>query len=107
MKKTLIVLLTIITELLLLWVISLLFNFNFIDTAFFDSFALFGLIWCTSLMANRNSNIMNASIRGWTGQDAGGVKPFMFRVSPIILGLIFTVIISLIATLIAYSSYFF
>ncbi|WP_421385213.1 hypothetical protein ACOJQI_10760 [Bacillus salacetis] len=107
MKKALIVILTILIEAGLLWLVSIFFGWNFMDVIFIGGLLIFGGIWLYLLFTNQNNNGFNASVKGWTGQDAGEVKIFRFKVSPVILGIILFMGISFGMTIFYYSAYFF
>ena len=106
MRKGYVVLLTIFTELLSLLIISKLINLSFIDTIFIGGIGIFGIVWLFSLSMNQRNNVFNASMKGVTGQETGGIKVFRFKINPITLGLIIFCVSSFIITMIYYSSYF-
>ena len=105
MRKGYIVLSTIVTEFILLFIISKLINLNFIDTLFIGGLGLFGFVWLFSFSMTQQSNVFNTSLKGVTGQDAGGIKVFRFKINPITLGLLIFCISSFVITMIYYSSY--
>ncbi|MBO9128095.1 hypothetical protein [Bacillus sp. 165] len=107
MKKMGMVLLTIAMEAVLLWVVSMVFGWKFMDTVFLGGLVIFGVIWLFNLAVNQSNNVNNAVVKGWTGQDAGEIKKFELKMSPFILGLVLFIVISFAATIIHYSSYFF
>ena len=106
MRKGYIVLLTIATELIALFIISKLITLNFIDTLFLGGIGLFGVVWLFSFSMTQQNNVFNASMKGITGQKTGGIKVFRFNINPITLGLLIFCISSFIITMIYYSSYF-
>ena len=106
MRKSYIVLLTIATELIALFIISKLITLNFIDTLFLGGLGLFGVVWLFSFSMTQQNNVFNASMKGITGQKTGGIKVFRFNINPITLGLLIFCISSFIITMIYYSSYF-
>ena len=93
-------------ELGLLWAISILINWNLMEFLFLGSLLLFAIPWLFLYFNNQNQNVYNASVKGMTGQDAGGVKLFRFRFSPIILGLVLFMVLSFCLTVFYYYEYF-
>ncbi|MFZ3579884.1 hypothetical protein [Virgibacillus sp. DJP39] len=57
------------------------------------------------LSVNQSNNSFNGYEKGWTGQDAGGVKQFHVNFSPVMIGMVVFVIISLVVTVIYYAEY--
>lgn len=106
MKKSAWVALVIVMEAVALWIVSLVFTWNVMDVLFLGSLAIFAIVWLTSLWTNQANNAYNGEVKGWTGQNAGGVKQFHVRFSPIMIGMVMSVIISLIATVVYYAEYF-
>ncbi|MEQ2528431.1 hypothetical protein WMO40_17230, partial [Bacillaceae bacterium CLA-AA-H227] len=68
---------------------------------------IFGLLWLFLFSSNQSQNQYNARVKGTTGQEAGGVKLFRFRFSPISLGLVLFMVLSLCLTIVYYKDYFF
>ncbi|WP_144510546.1 hypothetical protein [Bacillus sp. FJAT-22090] len=106
MKKSYIVLTTIAIETVVLWGVSLFFEWGFIDTIFLGGIAIFGCVWLSQLYFNQNNNQFNGYTKGWTGQNSGGIKQFHFKMSPITLGLLIFAGISFFITIIMYYPYF-
>lgn len=107
-KNLYIILATVLVETAILWGVSILLDWKFVDVIFLGSLAVFGLIWFLQLNSNRNSNEENAHLKGWNGQDGGGVTPFQFkfRGSPIVLGLLLFIVVSFCITAFTYYPYF-
>lgn len=106
MKKVLIVFLTILIETGLLWAISVLIRWDLMEFLFLGGVVLFAIPWLFLYSSTHNQNVHNASIRGITGQDTGGVKQFQFRFSPIMVGLVLFMVLSLCLTVYYYYDYF-
>ncbi|MFS0561328.1 hypothetical protein AB1K91_11360 [Terribacillus sp. 179-K 1B1 HS] len=63
--------------------------------------------YLAAITVHRNaSNQSHAHNKGYLGYKTGEIRLFTFRVSPIILGVISFALVSLIATVIYYASYF-
>lgn len=107
MKKGSVVLTTIAIEAIVLWLVSIFFEWVFIDTIFLGGIAIFGCVWLSQLYFNQTNNQFNGSMKGWTGQDSSGVKQFQFKMSPITLGIMLFAGISFFITIITYYPYFF
>lgn len=106
MKKAVIVILTMAIELGLVWALSILINWNLMEFLFLGSLLLIAVPWLFLYFNTQNQNMFNASVKGITGQEAGGVKLFHFRFSPIILGMVLFMFLSLCLTVIYYFEYF-
>ncbi|RTR36228.1 hypothetical protein EKG37_01335 [Robertmurraya yapensis] len=106
MKKFLAVILTILIETGLLWVISIIFKWNLMEILFLGGVIIFGLLWLFLFSSNQSQNQYNAGVKGMTGQEVGGVKLFRFRLSPITLGLVLFMVLSLCLTIVYYKDYF-
>lgn len=106
MKKAYIVLVTILVEALLLWVVSRILGWKFIDIAFLGGILIFGIKWLFSLYIHQENNEFNAYLKGDTGQEAGGVKPFEFNMTAIDAGLLLFITGSFLVTLGTYYPYF-
>lgn len=106
MKNIYIILATLTIETVIIWFVSLLLQWKFVDTLFLGGLLLFGIVYLLRLYIHQTNATFNANIAGWTWVEAG-IGPFHFRVSPIILGLILFIVISFFVTLITYYSYFF
>ncbi|MYL34964.1 hypothetical protein GLW05_15375 [Pontibacillus yanchengensis] len=104
-NNVIIVVSTIMIEALFLGLLSYLMGWKFIDTAFVGGLALFGVNWLSSFSESQSSNVLNATVKGWTGLDAGGIKLFRFTLSPIRVGLLLFMLIAIIGTFTFYSSY--
>ncbi|QHE53403.1 hypothetical protein [Pontibacillus sp. HMF3514] len=106
MKSFLIVLGTVLFEFLLILVVAKLFGVQVMEVLFLGGAFIFGVIWLSGYEMNRVNNIVKAGTKGWTGLDAGQVKLFRFEITPLMLGLILFMIISLVITFIYYAPYF-
>lgn len=106
MKRTKIIIATIAAETILLYLISLIFGWSFLEIIFLGGLAMFGFIWLYELNINQSNNQYNAHIKGWTGQNSGVIKPFHYKISPVSLGLIIFLVGSFLITLIKYYPYF-
>ncbi|GGJ99963.1 hypothetical protein GCM10007063_22950 [Lentibacillus kapialis] len=106
MKKGYMVLMTIVVEALLLWAVSRILGWNFIDIVFLGGILIFGIKWLFSLYIHQENNEFNAHIKGYTGQKAGGVGPFEFHMTAIDAGLLLFILGSFLITFGAYFSYF-
>ena len=108
MKTVYIIVATILVETALLWGVSIFLEWKMVDVIFLGSLAIFGLIWFFTLNSNRQSNEENAHLKGWNGQDGGGVTPFQFKFkgSPIVLGLLLFIVVSFCITAFTYYPYF-
>ncbi|MFD1205707.1 hypothetical protein ACFQ38_11410 [Sporosarcina contaminans] len=106
MKKIVIVILTMLIETGLLWAISILINWELMEFLFLGSILLFAIPWLFLYFNTQNQNAYNVSAKGITGQDAGGVKLFRFRFSPIMTGLVLYMVLSLCLTIFYYYEYF-
>lgn len=106
MKSFLAVILTILIETGLLWGISIIFKWNLMEILFLGGVIIFGVLWLFLFSSNQSQNQYNARVKGTTGQEAGGVKLFRFRFSPITLGLVLFMVLSLFLTIVYYKDYF-
>ncbi|MDP5274969.1 hypothetical protein [Chengkuizengella axinellae] len=108
MKKTMIVMLTMLIEFALLWGVSFTLGWALIDIIFLGGLAIFGVIWLTKVSGNLGKQAVNAEVRGWNGLkiEDEGVDINKFNLSPVLLGVILFLIISLIITIVHYWSYF-
>ena len=106
MKRTKIIFATIAGETILLYLISLLFGWSFLEIIFLGGLAIFGCIWLFKLNINQSNNQYNAHIKGWTGQNSGVIKPFQYKISPVSQGLLIFLVGSFLITLIKYYPYF-
>lgn len=95
-----------VLETIALWTVSLVFDWNLMDVLFLGSIGIFGVVWLVLLMINQSNNAYNGAEKGWTGQNAGEVKQFHVHFSPVMIGMVVFIIISLIATVIYYAEYF-
>ncbi|WP_400246426.1 hypothetical protein AB3U99_06325 [Niallia sp. JL1B1071] len=93
MKNIYIILVTFTIETVIIWVVSLILGWKFIDTIFLGSLLLFGIVYLIRLYIHQTNTAFNANIAGWTWEEAG-IGPFRFRVSPIILGFILYIVVS-------------
>jgi len=106
LKRTKIIITTIAVETIILYLISLLFDWSFLEIIFLGGLAIFGCIWLFQLNMNQSNNQYNAHIKGWTGQNSGEIKPFQYKLSPVSLGLLIFLVGSFFITLIKYYPYF-
>ncbi|ALX48456.1 hypothetical protein [Lentibacillus amyloliquefaciens] len=106
MKKFYIVLMTIVVEALLLWGVSRILGWKLIDIIFLGGILIFGIKWLFSLYIHQENNEFNAYVKGDTGQDAGGVRPFEFNMTAIDAGLLLFIAGSFLITFGTYYSYF-
>lgn len=106
MKKLWLVILVMIVETVALWIVSVLLNWNLMDVLFLGGLALFAVVWLVLLAINQSNNVYNSNEKGWTGQNIGGVKQFHVNFSPVMVGMVGFILISLIVTLIYYAEYF-
>lgn len=106
LKNFLIIILTMLIETILLWAVSIFIGWDFMETIFLGGLLIFAIPWLYLFFSNHERNLYNANVKGMTGVDIGGVKLFQFRFSPIIIGLILFMIISLFLTIYYYYDYF-
>ncbi|MFC5603175.1 hypothetical protein [Sporosarcina koreensis] len=106
MKKVSVVILTMMIEAGLLWSVSKFIGWDFMEIIFLGGLVIFAIPWLFIYFSTHNQNQFNASVRGMTGQDTGRVKLFEFRFSPIILGLVLFMVLSLCLTVVYYYEYF-
>lgn len=106
MKKLLTICLTLILEFVLIWLITIIFKMELMEILLLASIVIFAVIWLLSLFTRNASNQSHAHNKGYLGYKTGEIRLFTFRVSPIILGVISFALVSLIATVIYYASYF-
>ncbi|MGN7941679.1 hypothetical protein [Virgibacillus sp. 6R] len=106
MKKTLIVVLTMLIETGLLWILSIIFKWNLMEILFLGGVVIFAILWLFLYSSTQSNNQYNAGVKGETGQDSERIKLFQFRLSPITLGLILFIVMSLCLTIFYYYDYF-
>ncbi|PEF13136.1 hypothetical protein COJ67_18230 [Bacillus thuringiensis] len=92
--------LTVVVELALIYLFSLLVGWSFIETFFLGSLGIFGTIWLIALNINQNANIDH------TIYKTGEVKPFRMTWSPYTVGAASLTAFSFIVTAIYYLPYF-
>ncbi|WP_421381855.1 hypothetical protein ACOJQI_21235 [Bacillus salacetis] len=97
-KYTVTLFLTIAVEFGILSLAAVIFDFNLINTFFVGGLSIFCAVWLFSLFTHQSSNTLNAGIRGWTGQDAGDIKPFQEKFGPIKMGLAAFIGVNLLIT---------
>ncbi|KUP09022.1 hypothetical protein Q73_01135 [Bacillus coahuilensis m2-6] len=95
-------LLTIIMETGGLYLISIVIGMEFMEIYFLGSIAAFGAIWLYSLAIHNSNKVHNASERAATGIQEGETKAFDFKFSPVMVGMVLMILISLVGTLIYY-----
>jgi hypothetical protein len=105
-KKILVVGLTIIVEFLLIWLIAILFSINLMEIISLAGILVFAVIWLFSLAIRNSNNQSHAHNKGFLRLKTGDIQLFRFQVSPIIMGVLLFVLISIILTGIYYASYF-
>ncbi|AIF65370.1 hypothetical protein SAMN04489762_2719 [Terribacillus saccharophilus] len=106
MKKTLAVCLTIVSEFLLIWLIAIIFSINMMEILTLGGILVFAVIWLFSLAVRNSNNQSHAHNKGFLGFKTGDIQLFRFQVSPVIMGVLLFVLISIILTAIYYASYF-
>ena len=106
MKKILAVCFTMVVEFLLIWLIAIIFSINLMEILFLASILVFAVIWLLSLAFRNSNNQSHAHNKGILGYKTGDIQLFRFQVSPIIMGVLLFVLISIILTGIYYASYF-
>lgn len=104
MKKGLIVLFTLVIEALVIWLLSIILSWSFIDTIFLGGLFLFGGAWFYHFVITPKSNEYDATVEYKNVQDTESLKPFLFIKSPITWGLSLFLIGSFIITIIEYYS---
>ncbi|MDG1568593.1 hypothetical protein [Bacillus cereus] len=104
--KALKVSLTVVVELALIYLFSLLVGWSFIETFFLSSLAIFAIMWLI-IMSNHRNNITDHAIsKTLTGVETGEIKPFQIVLTPSIMGTLSLVLVSFIITAIYYLPYF-
>ncbi|PES35164.1 hypothetical protein [Bacillus thuringiensis] len=104
--KTLKISLTVVVELALIYLFSLLVGWSFIETFFLGSLAIFAIMWLI-IMSNHRNNITDHVIsKTLTGVETGEIKPFQIVLTPSIMGTLSLVLVSFIITAIYYIPYF-
>ena len=98
--KVLKISLTIVVELALIYLFSLLAGWSFMEAFFLGSLAIFGAIWLITLNINQNANIDH------TIYKTGTVKPFQMTWGPYTIGAASLTAFSFIITTIYYLPYF-
>ncbi|MEI5907927.1 hypothetical protein WAK64_12760 [Bacillus spongiae] len=107
MKKTLLVILTMLVEGGVIWGISKYFEWNIMEIIFLGGLVIFGVIWLFILYTTKIHNEMNVGLKSSTGQDVGGIKLFQFRLSPVTVGVVMFMALSFCLTIFYYADYFF
>lgn len=104
--KALKISLTVVVELALIYLFSLLVGWSFIETFFLGSLAIFAIMWLI-IMSNHRNNITDHAIsKTLTGVETGEIKPFQFIFTPYIAGTLSLVLVSFVVTAIYYMPYF-
>ncbi|TFJ92388.1 hypothetical protein [Lentibacillus salicampi] len=106
MRKVYIMVMTIGVEALILWAVSRILDWNFVDIIFLGGILIFGAKWLFSLYLQQENNEYIAHIKGHTGQEAGRIKPFEYSVSSVDAGLLLFILGSLLITFATYYTYF-
>ena len=105
--KALKISLTVVVELALIYLFSLLVGWSFIETFFLGSLAIFAIMWLI-IMSNHRNNITDHAIsKTLTGVETGEIKPFQIVLTPSIMGTLSLVLVSFIVTAIYYLPYFY
>ena len=100
--KALKISLTVVVELALIYLFSLLVGWSFIETFFLGSLAIFAIMWLI-IMSNHRNNITDHAIsKTLTGVETGEIKPFKIVLTPSIMGTLSLVLVSFIVTAIYY-----
>ena len=98
--------LTVVVELALIYLFSLLVGWSFIETFFLGSLAIFAITWLI-IMSNHRNNITDHAIsKTLTGVETGEIKPFQIVLTPYIMGTLSLVLVSFVITTIYYLPYF-
>lgn len=97
---------TIVLELVGIYLFSKLVGWSFIETFFLGSLSIFAVIWFIIMSISRNANMDHAVYKGLTGVETGEIKPFQINLNPYITGTLSLVVISLVTTIIYYLPYF-
>jgi len=95
-----------VIEAIVLYLVSSLIGWNYVDTIFIGSILFFGISWLFSLYSHQINNEFNAYEKAWTGKEAGTILPFIFKMNSIIVGQILFIILALLITVIYYLPYF-
>lgn len=98
--KALKISLTIVVELALIYLFSLLVGWSFMEAFFLGSLGIFGAIWLIALHIRQNNNIDH------TIYKTGAVKPFQMTRGPCTTGAASLTAFSFIITTIYYLPYF-
>lgn len=106
LKKFWLILMVVVLETVALWVISSMLKWSLMDVLFLGSVGIFAVVWLVLLAMNQSNNAYNGAEKGWTGQNAGEVKQFHVHFSPVMIGMVVFIIISLVVTVIYYAEYF-
>ncbi|KAA0762660.1 hypothetical protein [Bacillus sp. SH5-2] len=104
--KALKISLTIVVELALIYLFSIMVGWSFMDTFFLGSLAIFAITWLIIMSNYRNNNMDHAVSKTLTGVETGEIKPFQFVFTPYIAGTLSLVLISFVITAIYYLPYF-
>ncbi|CAM3837045.1 hypothetical protein BAQ48_23335 [Bacillus luti] len=104
--KALKISLTIVVELALIYLFSILVGWSFMDTFFLGSLAIFAITWLIIMSNYRNNNMDHTINKTLTGVETGEIKPFQFVFTPYIAGTLSLVLISFVVTAIYYLPYF-
>ncbi|VDG96817.1 Uncharacterised protein [Lysinibacillus sphaericus] len=102
MKNILIVILTMLIETGVLWAISIFIHWDLMELLFIGGLVILAIPWLFLYFTNHKQNVYYANLKGMTGQDAGRIKLFRFHFSPIIIGLVLFIVLSLCLTIYHY-----
>lgn len=102
MKRIVIILLTMLVEVVMLLGLARYLGWAFMETIFLGSLLIFAVPWLFSFVLNHNRNVYYSNVRGMTGGEAGAVRVFRLRISPAMIGLLLSMVISFLLTLIYY-----
>ncbi|HFK1762007.1 hypothetical protein AT258_13850 [Bacillus wiedmannii] len=100
--KVLKISLTIVVELALIYLFSLLVSWSFMEAFFLGSLAIFAITWLI-IMSNHRNNITDHAI---SKTLTGEIKPFQIVLTPYIMGTLSLVLVSFVITTIYYLPYF-
>ncbi|WJY28070.1 hypothetical protein [Sporosarcina trichiuri] len=102
MKRIVIILLTMSVEAVILLGLARYLGWTFMETIFLGSLLIFAVPWLFSFVMNHNRNVYYSNVRGMTGGEAGAVRVFRLRISPVMMGLLLSVVVSFVLTLVFY-----
>ncbi|MDH2888812.1 MULTISPECIES: hypothetical protein [Bacillus cereus group] len=98
--------LTIVVELVLIYLFSKWVGWSFMDTFFLGTLTIFAITWLIIMSKHRNNMTNHAINKTLAGVETGEIRPFQIVVTPYIIGTLFLVFISFVITAIYYLPYF-